>query len=78
MAIERGHLSVVTSWMFWSDTPVRGRTSTLPNPYFYFRFCFLLSPKHTHTHYSNNHSVDRWWEFHCVLPHDDIVFKWRT
>ena len=35
---------------FGSDTPVRGRTSTLPNPYFYFRFYFLLYPKHTHTH----------------------------
>ena len=32
---------------FGSDTPVRGRTSTLPNPYFYFRFYFLLYPKHT-------------------------------
>ena len=35
---------------FGSDTPVRGRTSTLPNPYFYFHFYFLLYPKHTHTH----------------------------
>ena len=48
MAIERGHLSVFTKWMLWSDTPVRGRKSTLPNPYFYFVFCFLFfPPKHT-------------------------------
>ena len=42
--------------IFRSDTPVRGRTSTLPDPYFYFAFLFLLSPKHTrtHTHTQNN------------------------
>ena len=51
MAIERGHPSIFTKWMFWFDTPVRGRKSTLPNPYFYFLFCFLFfPPKHTHTH----------------------------
>ena len=56
MAIERGHPSIFTKWMFWSDTPVRGRKSTLPNPYFYFLFCFLFPPPppppppHTHTH----------------------------
>ena len=51
MAIERGHLSVFTKWMLWSDTPVRGRKSTLPNPYFYFVFVSSFSPpKHTHTH----------------------------
>ena len=32
-----------------SDTPVRGWTITLPNPYFYFVFWFLITPKHTHT-----------------------------
>ena len=50
MAIERGHLSVVTKWILWSDTPVRGRKSTLPNPYFYFVFVSSFSPpppKHT-------------------------------
>ena len=29
-----------------------GRTSTLPNPYFYFVFCFLITPKHTHTQHT--------------------------
>ena len=33
---------------FWSDTPVGGRTSTLPNPYFYFAFLFPLHPSNTH------------------------------
>ena len=51
MAIERGHLSIFTKWMLWSDTPVRGRKSTLPNPYFYFVFVSsFFPPKHTH-HY---------------------------
>ena len=50
MAIERGHLSVFTKWMLWSDTPVRGRTSILPNPYFYFVFVSSFSPPNTHVH----------------------------
>ena len=52
MAIERGHLSVFTKWMLWSDTPVRGRKSTLPNPYFYFVFVssFPPPPPYTHTY----------------------------
>ena len=50
MAIERGHLSVFTKWMLWSDTPVRGRKSTLPNPYFYFVFVSSFSPPNTHVH----------------------------
>ena len=35
---------------FRSDTPVGGRTSTLPNPQFLFCTFISLIPKHTHTH----------------------------
>ena len=68
MAIERGHLSVVTKWILWSDTPVRGRKSTLPNPYFYFVFVSSFSPPPPQTHTFTERGLGGLAGGHCCRP----------